>query len=146
MAVSLNAAVTRSQVSVGWRTNIEPRWSFDLDAIRQACEFLGVRERVVVGCAEYANGRWGGMYSWDERLGGVHKIRVKRAASAEGAGRILWHELTHAAQRERDGRSAGTRTIRREQGLEAYRSHPAEVEARHNESYVEDLQLTRASG
>lgn len=144
MGVSLSAQLERAIVSVGWTTNIAPRWSFDLDAITRACELLGVRERVVVGCAEYPNGRWGGMYTWDERLGGQHKVCIVRAATAERASRLLWHELTHAAQYERGDDTDTRRLARRD--YSAYRSHPAEVEARRNESNHLMYPLTRASG
>lgn len=122
MGVSLMGTLASSRVRVGWRTNIAPAWEFDLAAIGRACDELGVYGQVEVGCAEYPRGRWGGMYSHERD---VHRVRVGRRFGAEDASRILWHELTHAAQTER-GELVDTRGP-------GYWEHPLEVEARGNE-------------
>lgn len=137
-AISLAGLLASEQVTIGWHTRVPPAWEFDCAAIASAARELGVRGRIEVGCAEYANGRWGGMYSYER---GVHRIRVKRASRAEYATRILWHELTHAAQHER-GDTAGTRALGA--GTEAYRNHPKEVEARATEEANAHRPLVRA--
>lgn len=129
MGVSLSAVLASERVRVGWTTREPCAWSFDTDAIAHACDQLGVEGEVAVGCAEYANGRWGGMYSYER---GVHRVRVGRRLSAEAASRVLWHELTHAAQQSR-GTIVSTLAVRRDEGDDAYMAHPLEVEARANE-------------
>lgn len=120
MGVCLGAILTRPRV--GWSTNIAPAWDFDLGAIANACEVLGVKAPVVVGCAEYPRGRWGGMHSVER---GEHRIRVRRAHSAAAASRTLWHELSHAAQSDR-GVEGGTAAL----SGAAYTNDPREREAR----------------
>lgn len=140
MPVLMMDVLAQSRVRVGWRTNIAPAWEFDLAAIGRACDELGVYGDVEVGCAEYARGRWGGMYS-NER--GVHRVRVGRRQSASEASRTLWHELTHAAQWER-GERESTQAVFRDQGSAAYADHPKEVEARANEQRADDCPLVVA--
>lgn len=125
MAVSLMGVLAEQRVRVGWRTNIAPAWEFDLAAIGRACDDLAVYGDVEVGCAEYPRGRWAGMYSYER---GIHRVRVGRRLSLADASRVLWHELTHAAQTER-GETVSTAHLR---GV-AYYAHPLEVEARANE-------------
>lgn len=136
MAVSLSACLASAQVRVGWTTNIPAAWEFDTVAIARACHELGVTGEVEVGCAEYARGRWQGMYSHER---GIHRVRVGRRVSVEAASRILWHELTHALQHER-GEREGTTRLRGD----AYRLHPKEVEARSNEYRAELEPLAHA--
>lgn len=130
-----NLDAHRSPVRIGWRTRIEPAWSFDLDALACAANELGLTCQVVVGCVEYPRGRWGGMYSHEQ---GVHRIRVRRAHTAEKASRTLWHELEHARQHEA-GRTAGTSSLRGQ----AYMQHPDEVDARAREAEHDRLPLAR---
>lgn len=129
MGISLSAVLAAERVRVGWTTREPCEWSFDTNAIAHACDALGVIGDVEVGCAEYARGRWAGMYSHER---GVHRVRVGRRLSVDEASRVLWHELTHAAQESR-GEVADTCRVRREQGHAAYMAHPHEVEARENE-------------
>lgn len=138
MTIALADLLQDSRVRVGWTTSRPAAWAFDLDAIRQAARELGVTGEVEVGCAEYANGRWAGMHSVHR---GVHRIRVGRTLSAEDASRILWHELTHAAQWDR-GERHSTREVLRDEGRDAYMTHPAEIEARANEREHDRLALT----
>lgn len=137
--MALERWLAREQVRVGWRTAVDPDWGFDLDAIRAAVRELGLREPVQVGCAEYANGRWSGMYSHDADEG--HRVRIGRRLSAEQASRTLWHELAHAAQRER-GSTGGTRHLARRDRA-AYESDWREVDARAHEANHDRLPLTR---
>lgn len=77
------------------------------------------------------------MYSYER---GVHRIRVLRRAGAQDATRILWHELTHAAQQTRGERTDGTRSY----SGAAYREHPREIEARESEARFGHIPLVRA--
>lgn len=140
MGISIAAQLERANVRVGWTTNVRPTWAFDLDAIRQACEYLGVRAPVVVGCVEWDNRRGrGGMHSYER---GEHRIKVRRASDAERASRTLWHELSHAAQHDR-GVKGGTLALRKSAGHEAYMNDPREVEAREAEAWHHSMPLTR---
>lgn len=146
MGISLAAALEPARVSIGWHTRTPAKWDFDLRAIARACEHLGVEQPVVVGCAEYANGRWAGMYS-NER--GTHKIRVRRSSSAHAASRTLWHELTHAAQHERgDSLDTGISASRASRlSAQAYNELPGEAEAKYNERlHARMFPLTRPRG
>lgn len=142
MGISLSAALEQPRVSVGWSTREQPAFWFDVRAIERAAERLGVVGPIQVGCAEYANGRWSGMYS-NER--GVHKIRVRRGSSARDASRTLWHELTHAAQHSRgDNLRSGMSTSARSRLSERdYAQLPGEAEAIANERLHDELALTR---
>lgn len=140
MGISLAAVLATPRARVGWTTNVPPAWDFDLPAIERAAVALGVTQPVAVGCANYARGRWGGMHSFERD---EHRIRVARWLSPERASRLLWHELTHAAQRDR-GEVMGTARVRREEGRDAYLAHPLEVEARGNEWRADDEPLVIA--
>lgn len=140
----LDTARARSQVRVGWRTNVEPSWEFDLDALALAARTLGLRLPIEVGCAEYPRGRWGGMHSCERRgTSYVHRVRVRRASSANSASRLLWHELAHAAQSERLGTDAFDREYEREERRVGYERNPFEIEAREHEPRAYDHPLVR---
>lgn len=98
--LSLSALAERTNVRIGTYTTTPPAWTFDLDAIADACEQLGVRMPVVVGCARYLSGRWAGMHGF---ANGEHSVNVGCSLDALEASAFLWHELTHAQQRERIG-------------------------------------------
>lgn len=123
-----------AQVSVGWQTRIAPVWAFDLDAIGHAARERGITWPIVVGCAEYPRGQWGGMHD-AERIpaapGWRHRISVRRAGSDVAANRTLWHELAHCEQAERLGvewfHEDYMRYGRKGAG---YRTNPYEIEAR----------------
>lgn len=125
MGVSLTAVRERSRVRVTTLTNDPPEWTFDVPAILRACERLGVEGTIALSVVRYARGRWGGMYYGEGR---AHAISVPRWHDANGASRVLWHELTHALQEERGDREP-TQHLRGD----AYWHHPSEVEARANE-------------
>ena len=126
-------------VRVGWRTRLEPEWTFDVDAIEHAARELGVTSPVVVGAVEYRRGRWGGMHRVER---GEHRISVPRWQTPEEASRVVWHELSHAAQHDR-GVKGGTKAVARAYGWGAYMADPREVEARDAEANHERLALVR---
>lgn len=133
----LTLLASPAPVRVGWRTRTAPAWDFDVPAIMRAARELGVSSPVEVGCVEWTRKRWDGLAAFDE---GVHSIRVRRAADADEASRTLWHELTHAAQRDR-GEHMDSGEVLRRRGFAAYRAHPHEVEARASEAQAARLPL-----
>lgn len=120
-----------ANVRVGGYTNTPPAWEFDVDAIEAAARSLRLRRPIIVACARYPTGRWQGMASY---ANGAHDLHVGCALTADQASRTLWHELTHAQQRERLGdrywreyMAAGGRTG------PGYHANRFEHEARANE-------------
>lgn len=145
MAVSLMHLDVPAQplhVRASYGTRIQPSWTFDTSAIRHACELLGVSAPVVICCAEYRRGRWSGMHSFEH---GAHRVRIARWASANRASEILWHELTHCAQRDRgeDMSQAFSLTARSRLSREQYDADPRENEAHCNEVHAEFYPLVR---
>lgn len=69
-----------------------------------------------------------------------HKITVSNRLTPTEASEVLWHELTHAAQRERDPlasvryRQITPRSARGRRAYADYLANPYEVEARASES------------
>lgn len=140
--LSLSALAERTSIRVGTYTNTPPTWAFDLDAIADACEQLGVREPVVVGCARYLSGRWAGMHGYSN---GEHSVNIGCALDADEASAYIWHELTHAQQRERLGsrfsvlyEEAGGRKGR------GYERNRYELEAQANETLADEFPLVRS--
>lgn len=115
------ATPTHPPVRIGWRTNAQPAWDFDLAAIERAIELLGVTRPVVIGAVN-ARRRWSGMHH-DE--GHQHRVTVAHWHTPAGASRTIWHELSHAAQSDRGVKGGTTRLRGRE-----YDMDPREVEAR----------------
>lgn len=73
----------------------------------------------------------------DGKGGYFHQIMIKTYLTPLEASKVLWHELTHAAQAERLGVNEFARQYRMYSGTgsfgAAYRNNPFEVEARKNE-------------
>jgi hypothetical protein len=130
---------------------------FDVDdaAVDQARQQLGVRLAVRVLKRRYVHktGRYIGIRC------GVHYIGVDVGLSPAEASRVVWHELTHAAQAERYGglrafdrqwfaemQQVGISRVQatRAQGRR-YDSTPLEREASANERHHRKLRLTRRS-
>lgn len=134
MPVSLARVRSGARVRVASMSSDPPAWTFDVPAIERACERLGITHEVVLACAHYGSGRYGGMHKRQARAGGakVSAINVANGTPAERASRVLWHELTHAAQYARGSNMGGTRRLMRED-YAAYLEHPHEEEARGNE-------------
>lgn len=131
MPISLAASVRASQVRLGaCAQDVHHQWAPDLEAITRACEHLGVRAPIVIQIVRYDKRR--SANARHIRRAGVHFISVAYWHSPDRASRCLWHELTHAAQYAR-GERPNTQKVLREQGFDAYRAHPAEVEARAGE-------------
>jgi len=99
-------------------------WKLDAAAVRQAIEFFGIAAPVEVKLS--AGTRKVGCAKWRE---GVHVITVTTHHSLAGASKTLWHELTHAAQREYLGADFGP-AYRAESARVGYRANRFEVEAR----------------
>lgn len=100
-------------------------WKIDVAAIREAISFFGLTSPVEVkltsgyrkvGCARYRDG--------------VHVITISAIRSGAQASVTLWHELTHAAQREYLGREAFRAEYQAETARVGYRANRFEVEAR----------------
>jgi hypothetical protein len=113
-------------------------WEFDLDAITAAARELGLQAPVVAHRAVLDGPR--GEYWWTPGAGGYHNLCVRHTLEPDEASEVLWHELGHAWQRERDGQTAQTGRLG---GGEEYRSHPLEVEARTFERRAADHPLVR---
>lgn len=126
MSRSLAAVRARPRVSVQPAGSQHASYELDVDAIRTACEQLGLTRPVVIGFSLSA--RWDGLYTPN---GGAHRVSVNALGSGMAASRTLWHELEHARQHESGERDpAGTTHLRGR----AYRDHPNEVAARRRES------------
>lgn len=130
----------RPVVSVGWRSP-ERTWTFDLDAIEQACTYeLGLELPVVL---THINGR----RATDGRarfIDGCHALRVCWRLSPEQASRTLWHELKHAQQLERfptPDAFWGAYVAAGVKPHAVYLANPYEVEARAAEREHERLAL-----
>jgi hypothetical protein len=127
------------------------KWTIDHAALEAACEELGLEPEQVdikYGCFTDATlskrgcaGRYGGKDS-----NGRHVVQLLSYLDTERASRVLWHELMHVAQCERDaGGSFGRFFVKYRAQLEAagidpevhaialdarYRDIPYEREAR----------------
>jgi hypothetical protein len=150
-------------------------WRVDDEALARACERLGLIARVVVRRVSTRNlaGRYHGIRipdeapsdpeevarMSDEEIDGWmhHLITISSTLTPAAASRALWHELTHAAQFERDP-ELYSREYKREQRearalgrqgvpyAAAYRSISFEVEAKANEELHDLVEpLTRAN-
>lgn len=77
------------------------RWEIDSDAVRLAEIRLGLRHRVEVKITSQRKtaGRYKGLARRKGRR--VHQITVSTHICPSEAGRTVWHEMTHAQQRER---------------------------------------------
>jgi len=113
------------------------RWS--VSGIEEALRLLEIAQPVEIkfsqgtrriGCHRYFPGR--------------HSITISRFLTAEAASRVLWHELTHAAQVERairlhgqSGLSKFGQAYKLETRMRGYRGNRFEVEARAAEDWHE---------
>ena len=124
-------------------------WEVDRAAVRRACNLLGITGQVYVkrSPGKTLRGRYHGKVLGSElhRLLDpnvkYHYITIAAAASSAAASRTLWHELTHAAQSERDPQMQTKygRIARRtgavggtDSAHDAYLAIPYEIEARKN--------------
>lgn len=101
------------------------RHRLDPRAIRAAANHMGIRGEVRV---RQIGGTSGGYHGQDDR--GVHQISVVGWLNPESASRQGWHELAHAKQWEDGERFGVGYHDAYEQGHDAYRNHPTEIEAR----------------
>jgi hypothetical protein len=125
-------------------------WEVDRAAVKRASTELGVTHPVYVKRSPGKNvkGRYHGLVKGSElhRLCEpdtlYHYVTIAAKASADDASRTLWHELTHAAQAERDAqfhrkyariaRMTGANGSGSDSAHAAYLSIPYEIEARKN--------------
>lgn len=115
-------------------TRFPVRHTINVDAVREACERLGVTGAITISYAEYRRGRMAGSYY--SQANGGHSITLGYRLSAKDAGETLWHELTHAKQ-TCEGRNETTFGLSRA----AYLAHPIEIEARANERMNDEIPL-----
>ena len=135
------------------------QWHFDQQAIRSARKRVGIESPTrCVAVRDIDDGTCVGEHDYTE---GVHILRIAGGLPWREANRVVWHELTHAIQLERnfDGDiaeySATYWGMMRYLGcadanhdwtckpgdpnysdwLELYESHPFEVECKRNEGY-----------
>jgi len=128
----------------------------DRKALADACDLLGIRNRVEVrfhGAVGNTNGTH--RYSFPRvrsaadvaSLAPVHRIVIKSYLSPEQASSTLWHELTHAAQAERVSRedpSLWWAFIRKQRRI-PYSHRPIENEARDMSATMGDCLLFGAA-
>lgn len=130
------------------------RWRVDDDALERACTVLGVRRPVTVLATSqrHTSGRYLGM------RGGRHRITLRARLTVVEASRTLWHELTHALQRERyscdflyfcdySRELSRPRSLGRAHTVDPlYDLSPFEVEAEANVRLHEEMPLTVRRG
>ena len=113
---------------------------FSVPAVREAIAYFGLVDPIEVkfsggihrrGCHRYAG------------KGQPHIITVSTYLSPEEAGRTLWHELTHAAQREYLGQEEFTAQYRLESATKGYRGNKFEVEAREHSDLNAEIPLAK---
>jgi hypothetical protein len=128
------SVATEQRIGYMWQSRKPCEWKFDLDAVREAADVLGVTWDIGLGLTE---GRY--TIGCARVKCGVHSITISRLRGAEQASQTLWHELTHAAQAER---YTGQNFMSIYRGAGPYAANRFEVEARDNECLHEDLPLT----
>lgn len=139
-------------------------YRIDAAALREAQDVLGIKLPVKIVFSS-RNGGTLGNHSFrprsgqfkrnpdlDTASGGMyHRIMLKTYLTAQRAGEVLWHELAHSMQAERE--TVGAQTMReafdswstchaRGKGI-GYSRKPIEVEAREFEAWNTDLPLAR---
>lgn len=125
---SLTGEYIAKEASVPRSTPIDPdhiRHRVNTRAIPLAAEHMGIKHPVSV---TQVGGVSGGYHGQDGN--GVHQVSVVGWLKPESASKQIWHELAHAKQWENGERFGVGYHDAYEQGHEAYRSHPTEVEAR----------------
>lgn len=137
------------------------KWELDPIRLREAREMLGLELPVDVnanGRIRLSHGRYRGIKE------GRHQIDIGSGLSPARASACLWHELTHARQREEAGSDLafkerryaeealmherlGRRTlyVNRLADRRAYEAMPLEAEAGENMEFAEAVPVCRAS-
>jgi hypothetical protein len=134
-------------VGLAWRSHKARPWLFDMEAIREAAALLGLKHPVLVAVSDTtrlsgSHRTKGPISARGERFDFHHQITVGRTLSFREASATIWHELTHAMQRERDGESFEVQY--RQESIEAgYQGNRYEREARAMEVMAEDLDLVK---
>lgn len=107
----------------------------DQDALEQARAHLELEHPVNINLVPHAVQQSGGYYSgrYQGIQNGAHNIDLVNWVKPETADRLLWHELTHAAQHERDPQAwklgMPDYLDQQAQGYDQYMAHPWEMEA-----------------
>lgn len=132
-------------------------WDVDPDALRKARRELGIRHEVSVKShfQKHTDGTYGGLYPTKpyRKRDRKHRITIATNLAPEDASETLWHELTHASQRERyksngawnvayeDAMEEATGERHLPKGDKRYKDNPFEVEAKQNERRNRQLPL-----
>ncbi len=114
-------------------------WRVDPEALKAACDLLGLRLPVKVRF----NARQGATAGNYRHKGTYHDIMLKSYRTAEQASETLWHELTHAMQAERAGDQWAWNSVANDQRRYPYSRRPIEIEAREIAGAYADILLTR---
>ena len=124
-------------------------WEVDQDALRKARQELGIRFAVKIKShyQKHTDGTYSGLYPVKpfHKRSKEHRITIGTDLCHQQAGITLWHELTHAAQRERyrnnalwseayeDAMEDATGHRHLPKGDSRYKKSVFETEARQNE-------------
>lgn len=126
-----------------------PPWKGKLSKkeLRRLCESprLKIKDPVRIrrgGTPEDSIGTYDGGHYMET---GEHLVSISPRLSKVAANKCIVHELTHAAQKERDGAVVATLMYSLAENLYGYRDNPFEVEARENaEALHEQFQVVVA--
>jgi hypothetical protein len=128
-----------------------PTWELDETALDEAKKLLGLRWPVKIGRTT-SRDHHGAHYLHLARRSPVHCIVADKVASVAESSRVLWHELCHAMQAERnaaglshpkDQHEAWGLTLACERGR-PIAEQPLEVEASSYENAAAYMPLTKA--
>jgi hypothetical protein len=116
-------------------------WRLDANALERARRTLNLKLPVIV-TTNSREGDTNGTYEFQARQQ-RHKVMLKSYLTPESASRVLWHELTHAAQAERAGSFVKWMVYcaEQQQGW-CYDERPMELEARAAEITFANRHLT----
>lgn len=116
-------------------TSAVQNFDVDPDALEQARAHLELEHPINVNLVPHAVQQSGGYYSgrYQGIQDGAHQVDLVNWVKPDTANRLLWHELTHAAQHERDPQQwklgMPAYLDQQAQGYDQYMAHPWEMEA-----------------
>ena len=78
-------------------------WDIDREALSRACKAIGLKHpvKIRITAQKRTSGQYLGLCFQRRSPTRAHQISMSTYLSTEDAGKTLWHELTHALQRER---------------------------------------------